>query len=41
LNDIKELIKKCHDLDIKILADFVPNHCSCELLRAKALSVER
>ena len=28
INDIKELIEKAHNKDIKIIADFVPNHCS-------------
>ncbi|UCF49991.1 MAG: hypothetical protein JSU91_00490 [Thermoplasmatales archaeon] len=27
-NDIKELIEKVHKKDMKIIADFVPNHCS-------------
>ena len=30
VDDIKELIKKCHDKGIKFIADFVPNHCSNE-----------
>jgi glycosidase len=28
INDIKELIEKVHKKDMKIIADFVPNHCS-------------
>ena len=28
LKDIKELVEKVHELDVKIIADFVPNHCS-------------
>ena len=28
LADIKELINSCHRRNIKIIADFVPNHCS-------------
>lgn len=27
-NDIKELIEKVHKKDMRIIADFVPNHCS-------------
>jgi glycosidase len=29
-NDLSELIKIVHKLDMKIIADFVPNHCSNE-----------
>ncbi|KYK29262.1 hypothetical protein AYK20_06125 [Thermoplasmatales archaeon SG8-52-1] len=28
INDLKELIDLCHVRNIKIIADFVPNHCS-------------
>ena len=28
--DIEKLIQKTHEYDIKIIADFVPNHCSSE-----------
>lgn len=28
LDDLKDLIKKVHDADMRIIADFVPNHCS-------------
>ena len=28
--DLKELIHEAHNLDIRIIADFVPNHCSNE-----------
>ncbi len=28
LQDLKELIEKVHENDMKIIADFVPNHCS-------------
>lgn len=29
-NDVKELIESIHELDMRIIADFVPNHCSKE-----------
>jgi glycosidase len=29
INDLKELIQIAHSKNIKIIADFVPNHCSC------------
>ena len=28
LQDLKNIIKKAHNLGIKVIADFVPNHCS-------------
>lgn len=28
LNDIKEFLQRAHQFDIRIIADFVPNHCS-------------
>ena len=28
INDLKKLIEITHKLNIKIIADFVPNHCS-------------
>jgi len=30
LSDLKELINTCHEQDLHIIADFVPNHCSKE-----------
>lgn len=30
MEDFKNLVKKCKELDIKIILDFVPNHCSDE-----------
>lgn len=29
-SDLQELIMTAHQYDIRIIADFVPNHCSCE-----------
>lgn len=30
LSDLKQLIKRCHDTGMRIIADIVPNHCSAE-----------
>jgi cyclomaltodextrinase len=30
LEDLKDLIHTCHEQDLRLLADFVPNHCSKE-----------
>ena len=40
-HDIKELIKKAHDNNFKIIADFVPNHCSRKHLPGIQIELNR